>query len=198
MGYRGAVSTVRHDVRRLEGEAGGTLPWAASTGAVPRVKAPSPRRLAALAVIRPDDRHAEAQQALDTLCARDEAIQEALGLAEGFTAVIRGCDPGALTGWLTRAEEPPVPELRTFARGLRRDGAAVRAGIELPWSNGPVEGHINRLKAIMRSMYGRARFDLLRARALDAGYAPEHQKCGRTNLVQHFSSAITAPNKSLG
>lgn len=49
------------------------------------------------------------------------------------------------------------------------DEAAVRAGIELPWNKGTVEGHVNRLKVIKRSMYGRARFDLLRARVLAAG-----------------------------
>jgi hypothetical protein len=32
--------------------------------------------------------------------------------------------------------------------------------------NGPVEGHINRLKMIKRQMYGRAGFELLRARVL--------------------------------
>jgi transposase len=46
------------------------------------------------------------------------------------------------------------------------DEAAVRSGVTLDWSNGPVEGHVNRLKVIKRSMYGRARFDLLRARVL--------------------------------
>jgi transposase len=35
-----------------------------------------------------------------------------------------------------------------------------------PWSNGPIEGHINRLKAIKRQMYGRAGFELLKARVL--------------------------------
>jgi Transposase len=36
----------------------------------------------------------------------------------------------------------------------------------LPWSNGPVEGQSTRLKTIKRQMYGRANFDLLRARVL--------------------------------
>jgi transposase len=36
----------------------------------------------------------------------------------------------------------------------------------MPWSNGPIEGHINRLKAIKRQMYGRAGFDLLKTRVL--------------------------------
>ena len=45
----------------------------------------------------------------------------------------------------------------------------MRAALELPWSTGPVEGHINRLKTIKRQMFGRAKFDLLRLRVLHAG-----------------------------
>jgi transposase len=43
---------------------------------------------------------------------------------------------------------------------------AVELSITTPWSNGPIEGHINRLKAIKRQMYGRAGFELLKARVL--------------------------------
>ena len=52
--------------------------------------------------------------------------------------------------------------------GLRQDESAVRAAIVEPWSNGPVEEQVNRLKLIKRSMYGRAGFDLLRQRVLHA------------------------------
>jgi transposase len=44
----------------------------------------------------------------------------------------------------------------------------VRAAVTQEWSNGPVEGHVNRLKTIKRQMYGRAGFVLLRARVLNA------------------------------
>jgi transposase len=57
----------------------------------------------------------------------------------------------------------PVVEVRRFAVGLRQEYAAVAAALEHPWSNGPVEGHGNRLKTIKRQMYGRANFDLLKA-----------------------------------
>ena len=40
------------------------------------------------------------------------------------------------------------------------------AGISLPWSNGQVEGQVNRLKLVKRSMYGRAKFDLLKQRLM--------------------------------
>jgi transposase len=53
-----------------------------------------------------------------------------------------------------------------FARTLRRDLEAVKLSMTTPWSNGPIEGQINRLKAIKRQMYGRAGFELLKARVL--------------------------------
>ena len=52
------------------------------------------------------------------------------------------------------------------ANGIDGDRAAVDAALRLPWSNGPTEGHINRLKLFKRHGYGRARLDLLRARVL--------------------------------
>ena len=54
--------------------------------------------------------------------------------------------------------------MQRFATGLRDDYAAVKAGVTLPWSNGPVEGHINRLKMLKRQMFGRAHLDLLSRR----------------------------------
>lgn len=55
-----------------------------------------------------------------------------------------------------------------FARGVRQDEAAVSAAMTQPWSNGSVEGQVNRLKTIKRQMYGRAGFALLRRRVLHA------------------------------
>ena len=56
--------------------------------------------------------------------------------------------------------------LKTFAKGLLRDIDAVENGISLPWSNGAVEGHVNRIKSIKRQMYGRASFELLRKKVI--------------------------------
>jgi transposase len=49
------------------------------------------------------------------------------------------------------------------ARSNRNSASAVENAVEHVWSNGPVEGHINRLKTLKRQMYGRAHFELLRA-----------------------------------
>lgn len=75
-------------------------------------------------------------------------------------------DGEALEEWFEQVEESNLVEFKNFAKGLREDYAAVRAAMTYEWSNGMTEGHINRLKLIKRQMYGRARFDLLRARVL--------------------------------
>ncbi len=58
--------------------------------------------------------------------------------------------------------------LAGFAASLDRNRDAVQAALDLPWTTSPVEGQINRLKTIKRSIYGRAGFQLLRARVLHA------------------------------
>ena len=71
----------------------------------------------------------------------------------------------ALAAWMETARGTL---LDGFARGLERDRKAVAAAIATPWSTSPAEGQITRLKAIKRSMYGRAGFHLLRQRVLMA------------------------------
>jgi transposase len=71
---------------------------------------------------------------------------------------------------MAKAQEPGAArELRGFADGLKQDEATVQAALSSGWSNGQVEGQINRLKLLKRQMYGRAGFDLLRQRVLQAG-----------------------------
>ena len=90
-------------------------------------------------------------------------------LALQFIAMIRDRQPANLDAWLSAATAADSPrDFQGFARGLQTDLAAVRAALELPWSNGQTEGHIHRLKALKRQMYGRAAFDLLRIRVLNA------------------------------
>jgi len=71
-----------------------------------------------------------------------------------------------LAPFVAQCEQSGIPELVGFARGLRRDFAAVQAALRYDWSQGPIDGQINRLKLLKRQMYGRAKFDLLRQRVL--------------------------------
>lgn len=56
--------------------------------------------------------------------------------------------------------------MQRFARAIRRDVEAVRNALTEGWSNGQIQGQINRLKILKRAMYGRASTELLRARML--------------------------------
>lgn len=51
-------------------------------------------------------------------------------------------------------------EITTFANGLSRDCPSIENAISLPWSNGSVEGNVNKLKTIKRQMYCRASFGI--------------------------------------
>ena len=82
--------------------------------------------------------------------------------------MVRERDPEMLDGWLEEASASRSPELRSFAEGLRGDYGAVRAALSEHWSNGQVEGQINRLKLLKRQMYGRANLDLLKRRVVRA------------------------------
>jgi transposase len=83
-----------------------------------------------------------------------------------LAALVRPRQPAQRAAWVARAATSALPPFRRFARGLRADMAAVQAAVSLPWSQGPIEGQINRLKMLKRHMYGRARLDLLARRLL--------------------------------
>ena len=77
--------------------------------------------------------------------------------------MMRARCPDALPPWLTDTADSLMA---SFGKGIAADGAAVRAALIMPWSNGQTEGQITKLKLVKRQMYGRAKLDLLRARLL--------------------------------
>jgi transposase len=166
-GVRLSYATVRRYLTKRLGRAGKTRPRVNAAKPKP-LPAPSPRRLSFDWVRRSEDREVEDQIRLDKIRAASPDLTMALGLADEFSALIRKQSAGTLAEWLARAEVSPCPDLRNFAEGIRRDESAVNAAVTLPWSNGPVEGHVNRLKTIKRQMYGRAGFTLLKARVVNA------------------------------
>jgi transposase len=104
-------------------------------------------------------------------------VAQAYALAQRFTALARARHPAGLAAWLAAAQQGP-PEIRRFAHGIVRDRAAVEAALCLPWSQGQVEGQVNRAKLIKRLMFGRGSFALLRRRVLYSA-APRPQRSRR-------------------
>jgi transposase len=138
---------------------------------LPAVAEPScqpltPRRAAWLVLRREAKRTPAESQQLTQLHAQSAEVAEAIDLAQDFATLVRQRQPAQLEPWLQRATASAVDAVRRFATGLSEDYEAVKAGVTLPWSSGPVEGHINRLKMLKRQMFGRARLDLLNRRFL--------------------------------
>lgn len=106
---------------------------------------------------------------LQQLCPQIAQAQE---LLLQFRAILHEQDSASFDSWLERCEQLAISEVVGFAQVLRRDYAAVKAACRSMWSQGPVEGQVNRLKTLKRQMYGRASFALLRCRVLHQTAVP--------------------------
>ncbi|WP_237481241.1 transposase [Lichenibacterium dinghuense] len=162
-GYKGSFATLARWAAPLRSaDPFGSSETAAMPSAAPR---PSRRRCAWLLGCERDDLTAAERSYVERLTAAEPALATASILARRFAALVRGGDASGLDAWIASATES---DLSGLATGVARDKAAVAAAITGPWSTSPVEGHINRLKTLKRSMYGRAGYDVLRARMLAA------------------------------
>ncbi len=94
------------------------------------------------------------------------ATQRLGQLGRSFQRIVREKRADLFDGWLAEVRQSGIQDLINWANGLLTDESAVRNALSSNWSNGQTEGQINRLKTIKRQMYGRADFDLLRARVL--------------------------------
>ncbi len=129
----------------------------------------TPRSVAWTVFRRADKQDASDQQRIAEVCQRHPVVAEAVQLTQAFASLVRERRGDQLDGWLEQASASAAAPFRNFAASLRRDYAAVRAGVTLVWSSGQVEGQVNRLKLIKRTMFGRAKLDLLRQRVLYTG-----------------------------
>jgi transposase len=163
-GFTGSFNTVARwaaSRRALEE----TSPDVVKVRRVTRWRPPSRRECAWLLTANPATLTDKRRRFVEQLRQATPALARAADLARQFSAMLRSGEAGEIEEWLAAACGSP---LASFAHGITRDLAAVRAAITEPWSTSPVEGHINRLKTIKRQMYGRAHYDLLRKRVLAA------------------------------
>jgi transposase len=171
-GYRGSETAVRNDLMALREAIGPQrrprryYPPISKQGQRHQRTGLSSRRATWLVLRKPEDRSTEDLHLLDLVEQAHPQVKVACALAQAFVQMIRNRNAFALQPWLEEAARSGVSELRTFATGMKRDQAAIQAALTYEWSQGQVEGQINRLKLLKRQSYGRARFDLLRHRVL--------------------------------
>ena len=170
-GYSGSYDTVARYTRRLRSSQGLKPRQRLVSEPLPRITEPSKRSLTPgratwLVLRRPELLKQQDKQLITQLMTQHPALAEAINLAQSFAQLVRTRQPSQLEEWLELAVDSKLSPLSRFAQSLREDYNAVKAGVTLATSNGPVEGHINRLKMLKRQMYGRAKIDLLERRFL--------------------------------
>ena len=119
-----------------------------------------------LLIKEPQQLSAEEEAALTRMLQSSPDVARAYNFGQAFLRMMRDHLWKGFTPWLEAVTQCGLKPLQALATSLSRDKAAVLAALSSPWSNGQVEGQINRLKLIKRQMYGRAGFDLLRRRVL--------------------------------
>jgi transposase len=172
-GFRGSKEIVRYHLSRWRAQLPTHLRYSRGvrTTAPQSLTPPSPRRAAWMLLKVDEELKAEHRAFVESLCGLSPAVAAAGRLAREFSRMVKERQAAALAGWLDEAGHSGLPEFEGFAAGLRRDHGPVMAALSCAWSNGQTEGQINRLKMIKRQMYGRANFDLLRARVLHTAEA---------------------------
>lgn len=153
-----------------------TLPKAMATTALRTATAPAARQLVWYVLRDPQTMAEPEQEVLPKLKVACLELAQAYELVQEFIKMVKNRTPDALDPWLSSVAASKLRDLENFAAGIERDKAAVVAALSLEWSNGQVEGQVNRLKMLKRQMYGRAKFDLLRKRILHrTSPGPVHQ-----------------------
>ena len=157
LGYTGSEAAVRRCFQMLR-QKWARAPALESSPVAPHYTA----RQTSWLLRRPDAELTPQERAyLEELEARCPALAEVRIVALEFQAMLSTRNPNVLQPWLDRARSG---ELARFAIGIERDRDAVLAATIFPWTNGQVEGQVNRLKLIKRQGYGRTGFALLRQR----------------------------------
>jgi transposase len=160
LGYRGSQRTVYRYLQPYRAGRRKTRP-AAIPSAAPKIRTVTAWIMRDPDTLASDD--AQQLAAIPACCPELEATRRHVG---AFAVMMRDLRGDRLPEWMTQVRADNLPALHSFITGLEHDFAAVTAGLTLPWSNGPVEGTVNKLEHQKRQCFGRAKLDLLRKRLL--------------------------------
>ena len=193
-GYTGSQRTLRRQLQTFR--QAGERPVSKQTIILDQ---PPSARSVALMIVRPTkNRTAEQTAYLERLIQSDATVAVVFTLAQDFGHLLRKREGvSRLEQWKAAVQTSGIAELITFVDGLADDAEAVANGCSLTWSNGIVEGFVNKVKWIKRSSYGQAGFPLLQRRVLfhstrrpiSGRDRRQRSPAGSLPSVQHYASA---------
>ena len=159
-GVTGSETIVRDAVAKWRK---GWIPPVTTAARLPSVSRVS-RWLMPCRIIRGEENYAF--RFISLMCEKEPELKIAQQLVLEFYRILKTSNKSQLSSWFTRVHESGSAELRCVAAGMEADAAAICEAISSRWSTGVVEGHVNRLKVLIRQMYGRAGLELLRRRVM--------------------------------
>ncbi len=101
---------------------------------------PSSKRLSYFLMREPEKLTQPNQVALQQLKELSADIAPGYALGQEFLRMVRKESREQCDAWLDKVKASNLQDLQSFAAGLEHDKAAVLAGLNETWSNGPVEG----------------------------------------------------------
>jgi transposase len=164
-GYTGSYSLLMQAVHPWRGPRPPPEPGSGRRRGRPRVKRVNVRWLC----LRPPEQlDRDECNALQDILLDDERLHTGYTLLQQFRRFIARRSVRDLDHWLKKAVSSGLRPYVSLAHGIQSDYAAVVNGLKLPWSTGPVEGTVTKVKLIKRAGYGRASTRLLRRRLISA------------------------------
>ncbi|MFA1559415.1 ISL3 family transposase [Actinomadura chokoriensis] len=161
LGYRGTAQQVQRYLRRFR-------PTGTSEVEIPPPRPPAVRDLTRWIMSNPENLDQESTIRFRKMQRLSRDLHRLTRYVKDFAVMLTQLEGQKLDDWITCVEKDSLTAIAGFARNLRRDYDAVRNGLTMSHSSGPVEGHVNRVKMLKRQMFGRAKLDLLRKRTLHA------------------------------
>jgi transposase len=164
-GYRGSYSLMMQSLTPWRGPRPPPEPGRGRRRGRPRVKRVNVRWLC----LRPPEQlEPHERDALEDILDDDERLACGYELLQRFRRLVARRSVRDLDKWLKDAAASDLRPFVSLSNGIQADRAAVVNGLTLPWSTGPVEGTVTKVKLLKRQGYGRASTLLLRRRLISA------------------------------
>lgn len=160
VGFTGSETTVRDAVAKWRKQVNSPV--------IAPVRLPSASRvsrwLMPWRMIRGEENYAS--RFIESMCQKEPQLKMAQQLSPDFYRMLKTKNKSQLNQWFSDVSQSGLIDLQRVAASMEADATAIHEAISSRWSNGVVEGHVNRLKMLKRQMYGRAGFELLRRRVM--------------------------------
>lgn len=137
-GYTGCSSIVTNYVTQLRQQAGvpaGTGRHQVTQPKPLKEKLPAPSQMRWWFLLPRERLRSKQQEQLTQLCESEAEFALMYQLTQAFVTLLHQHTEEGLTEWLEQVQRSSLAEVQSFAKGLIRDEAAVRAGLSLKWSH---------------------------------------------------------------